>query len=93
MNSPEDHPLSDLALHALHIIARCPSCTTLQRLHGTMPELRASHLQPLIDRGWVASQPAQRHSKDKGSRYTITDAGTAHIRRLVQISQSVPVIA
>jgi hypothetical protein len=93
MNSPEDHPVSDLALHALHIIARCPSCTTLQRLHGTMPELRAGHLQPLIDRGWIASQPPPRHSKDKGSRYTITDAGTAHIRRLVQVSQSVPVIA
>lgn len=93
MNSPEDHPVSDLALHALHIIARCPSCTTLQRLHGTMPELRAGHLQPLIDRGWIVSQPPPRQSKDKGSRYSITDAGLAHIRRLVEISQAIPVIA
>lgn len=93
MNSPEDHPVSDLALHALHIIASSPSCTTLQRLHGTMPELRAGHLQPLIDRGWIVSQPPPRQSKDKGSRYSITDAGTAHIRRLVEISQAIPVIA
>ncbi|MBN8422862.1 MAG: hypothetical protein J0L73_28395 [Verrucomicrobia bacterium] len=92
MNNPEDNPFSDLALHGLIILSRDTKPVTLQRLHGTMPMFRAAHFESAIARGWVRSQPPPRDSKDKGSRYTITDEGLAHIRHLVAVSQSMPVV-
>lgn len=92
MNTPEDTPFSDLALHGLLILSRDSKPVPLQRLHGMMPMFRAAHFDPAIARGWVLSQPPPRHSKDKGSRYTLTEAGLAHIRHLVNVSQSMPLL-
>ena len=92
MNNPEDTPFSDLALYGMLILARDTKPVPLARLHAAMPMFCAAHFESALSRGWVQSHIPPRHSKDKGKRYTLTDAGTAHIRRLVEISRAVPAI-
>lgn len=93
MDTPETLAFTDIALYALNILAHSAKHTaSRKRLDGLIPDFMCAHFQPAIDRGWVTSRPAPPSSKDTTSRFTLTDAGLSHLRRLVEISQSIPTI-
>lgn len=87
---PDALPISDLCLHALFRLGLNPkNAVSLSRLHGSITGLRADHLQPALDAGWITAASARRHSKSsKENYYRLTDRGESLLRCLVQLAQS-----